>query len=71
MTNADRDPIHAVKTFLTQTEPHAANPAALSALAPQLREIYRRFDKARQFQEGVGLSEALARIMNSVGMLSA
>jgi hypothetical protein len=70
MAQTDRDPVHAVRAFLAQAEPNAADPAALSPLTPQLREIYRRFDKVRQFHGGVGLSEALGRIMSSVGMPS-
>ena len=62
MAKADRDPIHAVKAFLTRTDPQSNGRASLAAIEPQLREIYRRFSSARRFQEGIALSEALDRL---------
>jgi hypothetical protein len=54
MAKTGGDPIQDVKAFLARK----IRPSR-SAIAPQLREIYRRFDRVRRFQEGVGLSEAL------------
>lgn len=62
MAKVDRDPIHAVKAFLARTDPQSGGGASVSAIAPQLREIYRRFSSARRFQEGIELSEALDRL---------
>jgi hypothetical protein len=63
MPNSSRDPIQAIKDFLGQAQSPSTDRAALTALAPDFREIHTRLARARRTDDRVGLSQALESLV--------
>jgi hypothetical protein len=69
MPSRDRNPIHAVKSFLSEPQAHPLGGQSLSALALELEEIQARLRRARAFESRVSLSEDIERLLGTQGLV--
>ena len=69
MPDREPNPIHAVKTFLSEAQAPPLGGQSLSALALQLEEIQARLRRARTFESRVSLSEDLERLLGTQGVV--
>ena len=64
MPKNDRDPVHAVKAFLQGGDPAALRSAMIDLVAPDLRVIQDRLDRARGIDPGVSFSESIDALLS-------
>ena len=69
MTSQVRNPIHAIKEFLSETRVDPLAGKSLSALSLELEEIQARLRRARAFESRVSLSEDLQRLFGTQGFI--
>jgi hypothetical protein len=67
MRRRARNPIHAVKAFLSQAQIHPLGGKSLSALSVELEELQVRLRRAKAFESRVSLSEDIERLLGGQG----